>query len=508
MLKPGPRTEALDPTAAFPSRTLLLLLLVFTLALKLFLAWRFEGFLTGDDLEIVQTGAKYALGVRYDPWSLRCLFHPIVLVAPVLKLAALLGTRDPGTLRWVATFPTIAFSTAAIGLTFALARRCGWSRRAAAAGAFFYAFAWLPLAYGATPFPRPISTAMLLAAFYFASDPGDRPGPALSAGILAGAAFGVRWSEGIVLIALCGWAAWRFRSWKKVLLIAAGFGLGTLVFAGITDWLTWGTPLKSLAEFYRIMFLERPDIDHEPIWDYAYTVLHWAGPLLLLLLIPAWKDRQARSAIAVFVSIVGLMSLFKHKEWRYLQAAMPFLALAAGAGFERLRAQGRRFLAASALVLAVPYGLERTVTLLSNGSAAGIEAARFIRSLRPQPRVLAFEQQWAYGEHLYLGNDAEIREVELARPLRSRAIREAAAGADIVGVYARHLDDAGRRQLTELGFRQIGHFKKRRSYECLVFGHGVFAAASDLSGGSSERRSPEALPTHPAPTAPPAPGKP
>ena len=67
MLKPGSRTEALDPTAAFPSRTLLLLLLVFTLALKLFLAWRFEGFLTGDDLEIVQTAAKYALGVRYDP---------------------------------------------------------------------------------------------------------------------------------------------------------------------------------------------------------------------------------------------------------------------------------------------------------------------------------------------------------------------------------------------------------------------------------------------------------
>jgi Alg9-like mannosyltransferase family len=508
MLKKGERARALDPTAGFPSKALLIFLLLVTLAVKLFLAWRFEGFLTGDDLEIVQTAAKYALGVRYDPWSLRCLFHPIVLVAPVLKLAALLGARDPGTLRWVATLPTIAFSTAAIGLTFALARRWGWSPRAAAAGAFFYAFAWLPLAYGATPFPRPISTAMLLAAFYFASDPSARPGPALTAGILAGAAFAVRWSEGIVLIALCGWTAWRFRSSRRVLLIAAGFGLGTLLFAGITDWLTWGTPLKSLAEYFRIMFLERPDVDNEPIWDYAYTALHWAGPLLLLLLIPAWKQRQARPAIAVFISIVGLMSLFKHKEWRYLQAAMPFLALAAGAGWERLRAQGRRLLAASVLVLAVPYGLERTVTLLSDGSAAGIEAAQFIRSLRPKPRVLAFEQQWAYGEHLYLGNDVEIREIELARPLRPRAIRQTASGADIVGVYARHLDDAGRRQLAELGFRQIGHFKKRRSYECLVFGHGVFAAASDLSGQSSERRSSEALPTRPAPTAPPASGAP
>ena len=508
MLKPGPRTEALDPTAGLRSRILLLILLAVTLAIKISLAWRFEGFLTGDDLEIVQSAAKYALGVRYEPWVLRCLFHPIVLVAPVLHLSALLGARDPGTLRWVATLPTIAFSTAAVALTFALGRRWGWSRRAALAGAFFYAFAWLPLAYGATPFPRPISTAMLLAAFFFASDPSDRPGPALMAGILAGAAFAVRWSEGIVLIALCGWTAWRFRSPRRILRIASGFALGTLLFAGITDWLTWGTPLKSLAEYFRIMFLERPAVDNQPIWDYAYTILHWAGPLLLLLLIPAWQERQVRPAIAVFVSVVVLMSLFSHKEWRYLQAAMPFLALAAGAGWERLWTRGRRVLAVAALVLAVPYGLERAVTLLSDSSGAEIEAARFIQSLNPKPQVLAFEQMWAYGEHLYLGNDVEIREIELGRPLRPRAIETAASGADVAAVYARHLDDEGRRRLGELGFRQIADFRKWKSYECLVFGHGAFAAAAEPSGRFSETRPREAPPSRPVPSSPRGPEKP
>ena len=508
MPEPGPRTEAIDPTAGWTPRTLLLVLLLATLAARLVLAWWFEGFLTGDDLEIVQTAAKYALGVRYEPWSLRCLFHPIVIVAPVIKLASLFGARDPGTLRWVATFPTIVFSTAAIALTAALGRRWGWSPRAATAAAFFYAFAWLPLAYGATPFPRPVSTAMLLAAFYLASDPSDRSGPALTAGILAGAAFAVRWSEGVVLIPLCAWSAWRFRSPKRVVLIVAGFGLGTLLFAGVTDWLTWGTPLKSLWEYFRIMYAERPAMPEEPIWDYAYTALHWAGPLLLLLLIPAWKERYARPAIAVFASIVVLMSLFTHKEWRYLQAAIPFLALAAGAGWERIRAQGRRLLAAAALLLAVLYGFERTIALLSNASTAGIESARFIRTLRPKPRVLAFEQQWAFGEYLYLGNDVEIREIEIAHPIRVRAIQEKVPGADVVGVYARHLDDAGRRQLEELGFRQIAHFKKRKSYECLVFGHGVYAAAADSSGRSSETRSSEVAPTRPAPSSRLTPGKP
>lgn len=486
----------------------LLGILLSTLAVKLFLAWRFEGFLTGDDLEIVQTAAKYALGVRYEPWGLRCLFHPIVLVAPVIKLASFFGALDPGTVRWVATLPTVFFSTAAIALTAALARRWGWSARSATAAAFFYAFAWLPLAYGATPFPRPISTALLLAAFYLAADPDARPGPAFTAGILTGAAFAVRWSEGVVLLPLCAWTAWRFRSPKRVLLIAAGFVLGTLLFAGVTDWLTWGSPLKSLAEYFRIMFLERTGGDDQPIWDYAWTVLHWAGPLLLLLLIPAWKERRARPAIAIFVSIVGLMSLFSHKEWRYLQAAIPFLALAAAAGWERLWLQGRRWLAASALILAVPYGLERAGTLLSHASGAGIEATRFIRRLHPEPPVLAFEQQWAFGERLYLGNDVEIREIEFARPLAPQTIDAAASGADVVAVYARHLDGAGRRRLEELGFRQIAHFKKWNSYECLVFGRGVYSAVAGSSGGSWETRSPGAPPTRPAPTARPAPGKP
>jgi hypothetical protein len=452
-----------------------------TLAAKLWFAWSFEGFLTGDDLEIVQSAARTALGLRYDPWVLRCLFHPVVLVSPFLKIVSLLGAKDPDVLTWAAAIPTALFSTASIALTAALAMRFGLSRRAAAAAAFFQAFAWMPLAYGASPFPRPISTAMLLAAFLLAISPRPGPGRPAAAGLLAGAAFAVRWSEGVVLLPLLA-SPLLLRSpapprpRARAAAIAGGFAAGSFLFAGVTDWLTWGRPFQSLWQFFRIMFLERPPVDNQPFWEYPYTILHWAGPILPLLLIPAWKDRRARIAIGFFASIVLLMSLFSHKEWRYMQAAIPFLAIAAGAGWERLWTGRLRVLAAAALFLVPVHGFERAINLLSNRTSAELAAARYLRSLDPKPKNLAFLQQWAYGERLYLGNDVEIREIDYSRPVRPEAIRAAAAGADAAGIYALFLDDSARRELESLGFREIARFQKRRSHECVLFGRGAFAA--------------------------------
>jgi hypothetical protein len=445
-----------------------------TLAAKLWLAWLYEGFLTGDDLEIVETAARTALGLRYDPWTLRCLFHPIVLASPFLKIASLFGVKDPDVFTWAAAIPTALFSTASIALTAALALRFGLSRRAAAAAAFFQAFAWMSLAYGASPFPRPISTALLLGAFLLATSPRHGLARPAAAGILAGAAFAVRWSEGIVLLPLLASPLLLRpsappRPLPRIAAIAGGFAAGSFLCAGITDWLTWGRPFESLWQYFRIMFLERPDVDNQPFWEYPYTILHWAGPILLLLLAAAWRVRRARLPIAFFACIVALMSLFSHKEWRYLQAAIPFLAIAAGAGWERLWAGRLRALAVAAMLLAAVHGIERSINLLSNRSSAGLAAARYLRSLDPKPKNLALLQRWAWGGRLYLGNDVEIREVAYSRPVRPDAIRAVAAEADAIGLYARLLDDADRRELETLGFREIARFRKRKSYECVVF---------------------------------------
>lgn len=489
------------PAGEFSRRqkSLLLVLLAVTAALKVALAATFRGYLTGDDLEIVETAARYAAGVAYRPWELRCLFHPIVLVWPVMRPAVLLGASDPATLDLLAAVPTILFSTLGVALVAALALRWGFRAPAALAAAFLYAFAWLPLGFGASPYPRPISTALFLAAFVLATAQRRAIPACFAAGTLAGAAFAVRWSEGIVLLPLLGWTLWRFRDSRRLLAILGGFASGAAVCAGLVDWLTWGRPFASLFAFVRIMWLEVPEArllqeEHFP-W-YFRTALRWAGPLLLLLLIPAVRERRARPAIVIFVAVVILMSGFAHKEWRYLQIAIPFLAIAAAAGWERLSESGwlRRGLAAAALVLCIPYGLERTVTLLGDKRLAGLDAARFIRAMHPAPRILALEQQWAYGEHLWLGNDVEIREIEYNKPFHPGAIREAASEADVAAVYAAHLDRRSLVELASLGFRPLVSFRRGTSYECSLFGRGVFAplrreTSAPLRDGVSDRAS-------------------
>ena len=361
-----------------------------------------------------------------------------------------------------------------------LARRWGWSARAAVVAAFLYGFAWLPLAYGASPYPRPISTAMLLAAFLLVTDERRPTFSCLAAGALAGAAFAVRWSEGVVLLPLIGWTWWRFRDPRRTAALVAGFAAGAALCAGLVDWMTWGKPFASLVAFIRIMWIEVPETRlarEARFYWYGYTVLRWLGPILLLLLICGSRNRRARPAIVLGASIVTLMSAFAHKEWRYLQVAMPFLAIGAAAGWERLRERERRWrwLATASLALCVPYGIERASATLGDRVSSGLAAARYIRAMRPRPRLLALEQRWAYGEHLWLGNEVEIRDIEYGEPLRAGAIRQAAAGVDVVGGYAQHLDRRSLEELAALGFRPLVSFPGGRFRACSLFGRGAFA---------------------------------
>ncbi len=440
--------------------------------MKLVAAWRFDGYGTGDDLEILETAARYAAALDYQPWNLRCLFHPLILTWPFLRAGVLLGAADPAVLSWLGAIPTVLFSTLAIFLLHRLALAWGWPRETALAAAFLYAVHGLPLGYGATLFPRPISTAFLLGAFLLASRRSPGMARAGAAGLLVAAAFAVRWSEGAALVPLVAWVWWRDRDARSVGAALAGFGLGALLFVGLTDTLTWGAPFSSLAAYAREMRTVPPNPRTDGPWyEYAKDILRWAGPLYLLLLWPARGDRRIREPLLFLAAIVVLLSCVRFKQMRYMQAAIPFLALAAAVGWERLRRSGAagRKLAAAALLVAAPLGLERALAMLRAKSQSATAAARAIARLSPAPRAIALEQAWAYGDRLWIGNGPQIHNFPPARPLDPSVVEKAAAQADVLAVYALDTSPALLRSIARMGFRENSRFHRDESKEVILY---------------------------------------
>jgi len=423
-------------------------------ASKLVLAARFDGFLSGDDLEIVEAAAKYALGLDYTPWSLRCLFHPLVLVAPILEAGAILGVDRPLEVVWLSSLPTLAASTATVWLVFRFTELLGWPRRVGVLAAFFYATHWLPLAYGATPYPRPISTMLFMLAMVLVL---ERPAAAWTAvgGFLVGAAFAVRFSEGVLLLPFLSVVWIRHRRAAAFVAAVAGWLAGAALCVGLIDGITWGRPFGSLSEFVRITYLNPPPSfpRYDKPWSwYGLSVLQWAGPVSLLLVLAATRRAGWKRPAALLLLIVAAYSVFAYKAYRYLQAAIPLLSLLMGIGCAELLGAApkwRRTAGVAALVLAPAWGAERTVVLLRNKSRCAVEAASYLRSLAP--RVVLLEQAWAYGGRLMLGSGVDIRDLEPRTPI---AVAESAlGGVDAAAFYARDLSAADLQTLERRGFR-------------------------------------------------------
>src|SRR5258706_15380381 len=103
-------------------------------AAQLWLAWRYFGFLTGDDVEVLSEAFRRAKGLSYVPWGIRNLVVPDFVVAPVVWLARRASTRRAVSL---AALPFIALSGLTIFPVYRLALRWWNGQAAPVAGLLF-----------------------------------------------------------------------------------------------------------------------------------------------------------------------------------------------------------------------------------------------------------------------------------------------------------------------------------------------------------------------------------
>lgn len=275
-----------------------------------------------------------------------------------------------------------------------------------------------------------------------------------------------------MLLPLLAYCAWRRRGLRPGALVLCGFLLGVVLLVGIFDALTWGRPFASLLEFSR--FLRDPNLggfsSRPGLW-YGAMALQWAGPILILFAAASCGDRRAGPPLSIALSFAFLLSFSPLKQMRYLQVCIPFLTLAAALGWERLRAgpTASRAIAAAALALSLPLGIERAFHLLRHKSQAAIEAAALLARVQPPARVVALEQAWAYGEKLYLGNAVTIRDVRPRHPLSVGVVRTAVEGADAACLYRSDVGEDAAGELARLGLRDCRTLRRGASPAVILY---------------------------------------
>ena len=371
-------------------------LIAAVIAIQIFLAIRFYGFLTGDDVEVLLEAFRRARGWAYQPWNIRNLFVPDFLVAPFVWIGGIRG----------ATIPFIALSALSIFLVYRLALKWGADPIAAA---LIFALHWIPLGFGSTVYPRNLAMACVVAAALAV----DRwP---FAAGALIGLAF-----------------ADRFIIARQRVRVFLGAVVAIAILVGAYDWITWGAPFASAIKFARLTLVENDFASRvkyqSPLW-YLLNIVRWCSPALWPLL---WFARRQARWSFIAVPLVAL-SLIRHKELRYLEVMIPFLAIAAGIGFALLYQRSRKW-AVSLLVIALIWDLHG-LRYFARKSMPSVDAARALAS-DPTVHNVAASQVWASGGDLYFGKRIGLRELDTP----PRDIDQRITGVDAVLVYETDLD--------------------------------------------------------------------
>jgi hypothetical protein len=445
-----------------------------SVAAQLWLAWRYYGFLTGDDVEVLSEAFRRARGLAYTPWDIRNLFVPDVIVAPVVFLSR---GASPRTTIFLASLPFIALSSLTISLVYRLALR--WcDERAAIVAALLFAMHWIPLSFGSTVYPRTLAAACVVAAALII----DRwP---FVAGLLVGVAFADRFSE-IVFIApllvitqhrqecLCHIGSSRecpihapagvAQTLLSVLRMQAlkvilGAIAAILLTVGIYDWLTWGTPFSSAIKFAHLT-LVAPDfasrVKYQAPWWYVANIVRWCSPALLPLL---WYARRSRAIWFIVIPLI-VFSAIKHKELRYLQVVIPFLCIAAAIGFASMR---NRRVAVVLVAISIVWDLSG-LRHFARKSQPSVMAAQWIAST-PSIHSIAASQLWSYGDKLYLGDKMAMSEVGTPPEKLSEVT------ADVVGLYETDLDVPSRAEaLRANGYAPVRTFRDGPARPVVVF---------------------------------------
>jgi phosphatidylinositol glycan class B len=353
--------SVLRPPAAAPNAVVLICLLAVAAALRLIVAHARPNIIWADEVfQVVEPAHRLVYGNGLIAWEyvvgMRSWLFPGA-IAGVLWLARLFGTTPTLELISIQVF-MVAASLVPVAAAYRWGERLDGVRGGVLAAGFVTL--WVDLVYFA---PHPLSDVIagdaLIGGLYAALPLTTRPGAARLA--IAGALFGltlvlrVQLGPAILVAALfaCGREP---RAW----FVTALAGALVLLASGGLDWVTLGTPFRSiwLNVWLNVVKGVSNDFGVQPPGYFLIVPMRiWGVAALLVMFQFVIGGRRFPALAAVVVAIFVTYSIFAHKEWRFVFPALPIIVTLCGiAAIEEIRdieaLLGKRHLLAYVLPIA------------------------------------------------------------------------------------------------------------------------------------------------------------
>ena len=146
--------------------------------------------------------------------------------------------------------------------------------------------------------------------------------------------------------------------------------------------------------------------------------------------------RRLRAPLLYSALPLLALSLIHHKDMRYLQGIIPFVAIAVAGAACGWWVMGRRRAVVTLMVLSLFFGIA-IPTFVFEKSMAAVEAAESMAA-DPDVSIVSLSQAWAYGSRLYLPEGTQVRELGAYPSLAD--LKRVVPGCQRVALYRDRLE--------------------------------------------------------------------
>jgi hypothetical protein len=240
---------------------------------------------------------------------------------------------------------------------------------------------------------------------------------------LAGVAIGIgaviRFSGAIFIVPCLIYLIMEKRTRHAVWVSLASLVTG-MALLGISDYYYWGSPFFSLKNIIDYTLVKK--LSSRGYQTPLYYITHigeWSNGLMVVLAALAF-GRKKQTITIWALSPLLLLSLFPHKESRYLVPVIPFFAAMAGIGVwywlketaanPALKLPQRQLRALLLSVAFIGSLLFEVDGFRFRRSEAGVDVAKYLTAQKNIQSV-AFEQVWRAGGKIYLHKIPQVLDI-------------------------------------------------------------------------------------------------